>query len=93
MLLLDEPTAGLDPCSRHHVWSLLRERRAGRVILVATQSMEEADTQAGEPRLAPWGAHQGFAGYSPRVGPTAARLVLAGHVLSDSDHQAKLAKG
>ncbi|RLV94598.1 hypothetical protein DV515_00013079 [Chloebia gouldiae] len=30
----------------HHVWSLLRERRAGRVTLVATQSMEEADTQA-----------------------------------------------
>ncbi|OWK58248.1 ATP-binding cassette sub-family A member 8-B [Lonchura striata] len=46
VLLLDEPTAGLDPCSRHHVWSLLRERRAGRVTLVATQSMEEADTQA-----------------------------------------------
>ncbi|XP_054134680.1 ATP-binding cassette sub-family A member 9-like [Melozone crissalis] len=46
VLLLDEPTAGLDPCSRHHVWSVLRERRAGRVTLVATQSMEEADTQA-----------------------------------------------
>uniref|UniRef100_A0A8C3N8J6 Uncharacterized protein n=1 Tax=Geospiza parvula TaxID=87175 RepID=A0A8C3N8J6_GEOPR len=46
VLLLDEPTAGLDPCSRHHVWSLLRERRAGRVTLVATQSMEEADIQA-----------------------------------------------
>ncbi|XP_015501628.1 ATP-binding cassette sub-family A member 9-like isoform X2 [Parus major] len=46
VLLLDEPTAGLDPCSRHHVWSLLRERRAGRVTLVTTQAMEEADAQA-----------------------------------------------
>ncbi|XP_039937767.1 ATP-binding cassette sub-family A member 9-like isoform X2 [Hirundo rustica] len=46
VLLLDEPTAGLDPCSRHHVWSLLRERRAGRVTLFTTQSMEEADAQA-----------------------------------------------
>uniref|UniRef100_A0A8C3V2K4 ABC transporter domain-containing protein n=1 Tax=Catharus ustulatus TaxID=91951 RepID=A0A8C3V2K4_CATUS len=46
VLLLDEPTAGLDPCSRHHIWSALRERRAGRVTLFATQSMEEADAQA-----------------------------------------------
>nr|XP_009482737.1 PREDICTED: ATP-binding cassette sub-family A member 9-like [Pelecanus crispus] len=46
VLLLDEPMAGLDPCSRHHVWSLLKERQAGRVTLFTTQSMEEADTHA-----------------------------------------------
>uniref|UniRef100_A0A8C3EQS5 Uncharacterized protein n=1 Tax=Corvus moneduloides TaxID=1196302 RepID=A0A8C3EQS5_CORMO len=46
VLLLDEPTVGLDPCSRHQVWSLLRERRAGRVTLFTTHSMEEADAQA-----------------------------------------------
>ncbi|XP_068511598.1 ATP-binding cassette sub-family A member 9-like isoform X1 [Anas acuta] len=46
VLLLDEPTAGLDPCSRHHVWSLLKERQPGRVILFTTQSMDEADTHA-----------------------------------------------
>ncbi|KAM9281767.1 ATP-binding cassette sub-family A member 9-like [Morus bassanus] len=46
VLLLDEPTAGLDPCSRHHVWSLLKERQAGRVTLFTTQSMEEADAHA-----------------------------------------------
>ncbi|XP_014738256.1 PREDICTED: ATP-binding cassette sub-family A member 9-like isoform X1 [Sturnus vulgaris] len=46
VLLLDEPTAGLDPCSRHHIWSALRERRAGRATLFTTQSMEEADAQA-----------------------------------------------
>lgn len=54
VLLLDEPTAGLDPCSRHHVWSLLKERQPGRVILFTTQSMDEADTHAGEPRHPPW---------------------------------------
>ncbi|XP_068066113.1 ATP-binding cassette sub-family A member 9-like isoform X2 [Anomalospiza imberbis] len=46
VLFLDEPTAGLDPLSRHRVWSLLREQRAGRVILFSTQLMEEADILA-----------------------------------------------
>ncbi|KAJ1129411.1 hypothetical protein NDU88_007781 [Pleurodeles waltl] len=46
VLLLDEPTAGLDPCSRHHVWTLLKERKAGRVTLFSTQFMDEADILA-----------------------------------------------
>ncbi|XP_066422009.1 ATP-binding cassette sub-family A member 10-like [Molothrus aeneus] len=46
VLLLDEPTAGLDPLSRHRVWSLLQEQRAGRVILFSTQFMDEADILA-----------------------------------------------
>ncbi|XP_037260709.1 ATP-binding cassette sub-family A member 9-like isoform X5 [Falco rusticolus] len=46
VLFLDEPTAGLDPLSRHQVWSLLREYRAGRVILFSTQFMDEADILA-----------------------------------------------
>ncbi|NXS90686.1 ABCAA protein, partial [Jacana jacana] len=45
-LFLDEPTAGLDPLSRHQVWSLLKELRAGRVILFSTQFMDEADILA-----------------------------------------------
>ncbi|NXA72228.1 ABCAA protein, partial [Thryothorus ludovicianus] len=46
VLLLDEPTAGLDPLSRHQVWSLLREQRAGRATLFSTQFMDEADILA-----------------------------------------------
>ncbi|NXC10386.1 ABCA9 protein, partial [Orthonyx spaldingii] len=46
VLFLDEPTAGLDPLSRHQVWSLLREQRAERVILFSTQFMDEADILA-----------------------------------------------
>ncbi|XP_078510414.1 ATP-binding cassette sub-family A member 10-like [Lissotriton helveticus] len=46
VLFLDEPTAGLDPCSRHHVWTLLKERKAGRVTLFSTQFMDEADILA-----------------------------------------------
>ncbi|NWH66418.1 ABCAA protein, partial [Geococcyx californianus] len=46
VLLLDEPTAGLDPLSRHQVWSLLKEHRAGRVVLFSTKFMDEADILA-----------------------------------------------
>ncbi|XP_064532196.1 ABC-type organic anion transporter ABCA8-like [Pseudopipra pipra] len=46
VLFLDEPTAGLDPLSRHQVWSLLREHRVGRAILFSTQFMDEADILA-----------------------------------------------
>ncbi|MEE6521262.1 hypothetical protein FKM82_019385, partial [Ascaphus truei] len=46
VLFLDEPTAGLDPCSRHHVWAMLKERKANRVTLFSTQFMDEADILA-----------------------------------------------
>ncbi|XP_048088794.1 LOW QUALITY PROTEIN: ATP-binding cassette sub-family A member 5 [Alosa alosa] len=46
ILLLDEPTAGMDPCSRHQVWSLLRNRRADRVTVLSTHYMDEADILA-----------------------------------------------
>lgn len=47
ILLLDEPTAGMDPVSRHQVWSLLKSRRAGRVTVLSTHYMDEADILAG----------------------------------------------
>ncbi|XP_060889352.1 ATP-binding cassette sub-family A member 5 [Labrus mixtus] len=46
ILLLDEPTAGMDPCSRHQVWALLKSRRAGRVTVLSTHYMDEADILA-----------------------------------------------
>ncbi|XP_066091783.1 ABC-type organic anion transporter ABCA8-like [Saccopteryx bilineata] len=46
IFLLDEPTAGLDPFSRHRVWNLLKEWKRNRVILFSTQFMDEADILA-----------------------------------------------
>ncbi|KAK2494391.1 hypothetical protein MC885_007675 [Smutsia gigantea] len=47
ILLLDEPTAGMDPCSRHIVWNLLKYRKSNRVTVFSTHFMDEADILAG----------------------------------------------
>jgi ribosome-dependent ATPase len=46
LLILDEPTTGVDPLSRRQFWELIdtmRARRPGMSILVATAYMEEAE--------------------------------------------------
>ncbi|KAK6641556.1 hypothetical protein RUM44_013268 [Polyplax serrata] len=46
IVILDEPTAGVDPYSRRHLWSVLQNRRHGKVILLTTHFMDEADILA-----------------------------------------------
>lgn len=46
LLILDEPTTGVDPLSRRQFWDLidrLRRRRPGMGVIVATAYMEEAE--------------------------------------------------
>jgi ABC-2 type transport system ATP-binding protein len=48
VIFLDEPTAGLDPRSRHTMWQLVRDLVAGGVtIFLTTQHLAEADELAG----------------------------------------------
>jgi ABC-2 type transport system ATP-binding protein len=47
VILLDEPTTGLDPRSRQELWSVVGElRRTGTTVLLTTQYLEEADRLA-----------------------------------------------
>ncbi|EAA07114.4 AGAP010416-PA, partial [Anopheles gambiae str. PEST] len=46
IIILDEPTAGVDPYSRRHMWSILQNRKHGKVILLTTHFMDEADILA-----------------------------------------------
>ena len=44
VIIMDEPTTGLDPRSRRTLWSMLRGLRdAGSFVLLTTHSMEEAE--------------------------------------------------
>ena len=44
LLILDEPTTGLDPTVRHLLWEkVLSYRRAGKTVLVTTHYMHEAE--------------------------------------------------
>ncbi|XP_053160051.1 phospholipid-transporting ATPase ABCA7 isoform X2 [Hemicordylus capensis] len=43
VVILDEPTAGVDPYSRRGIWELLLKYRAGRTIILSTHYMDEAD--------------------------------------------------
>lgn len=46
VIVLDEPTTGMDPVSRRYVWKHISEIKAGRTILLTTHAMEEADLLA-----------------------------------------------
>ncbi|XP_053200580.1 retinal-specific phospholipid-transporting ATPase ABCA4-like [Panonychus citri] len=43
ILILDEPTSGIDPESRRQIWNLLLKLRKDYTILLTTHHMEEAD--------------------------------------------------
>ncbi|CAD8090926.1 unnamed protein product [Paramecium primaurelia] len=42
VLLLDEPTTGLDPISRQQIWNILKEIKQDRCIILTTHYLDEA---------------------------------------------------
>ncbi|XP_037670546.1 ATP-binding cassette sub-family A member 3 isoform X2 [Choloepus didactylus] len=43
VLMLDEPTSGMDAISRRAIWNLLQQQKSERTILLTTHFMDEAD--------------------------------------------------
>ncbi|KAL5708093.1 Phospholipid-transporting ATPase abca1 [Ranunculus cassubicifolius] len=43
VIILDEPTSGMDPYSMRSTWQLIKKMKKGRIILLTTHSMDEAD--------------------------------------------------
>jgi len=43
IILMDEPTTGMDPVSRRHAWSLIQSLKDNTAIIMSTHAMEEAE--------------------------------------------------
>ncbi|CAH8265610.1 unnamed protein product [Arabidopsis lyrata] len=43
IIILDEPTSGMDPYSMRLTWQLIKKIKKGRIILLTTHSMDEAE--------------------------------------------------
>uniref|UniRef100_K3YG46 ABC transporter domain-containing protein n=1 Tax=Setaria italica TaxID=4555 RepID=K3YG46_SETIT len=43
VVFMDEPSTGLDPASRNNLWSVVKEAKKNRAIILTTHSMEEAE--------------------------------------------------
>jgi len=43
IILMDEPTTGMDPVSRRHVWTLIQRLKFEKSIIMSTHAMEEAE--------------------------------------------------
>ncbi len=43
LVLLDEPTAGMDLSARRRLWNMLKNYKNNRIIILTTHYMDEAD--------------------------------------------------
>ena len=93
VLFLDEPTVGLDPQTRNHIWNYIKDlnKREGITVFFTTHYMEEADRVADEVTIIDHGRI--IVSGSPAALKRKARaktledafIKLTGHTLRDED--------
>jgi daunorubicin resistance ABC transporter ATP-binding subunit len=77
VVLLDEPTTGLDPRSRQELWTAVDElRRQGTTVLLTTQYLDEADRLAQRIALVDQGK------IVAQGSPSELKMAIGGNVLS-----------
>ena len=43
IVLLDEPTSGMDPTARRETWEIIKQAKQGKIIILTTHYMDEAE--------------------------------------------------
>ncbi|XP_049449720.1 glucosylceramide transporter ABCA12 isoform X5 [Epinephelus fuscoguttatus] len=43
LVVLDEPTTGVDPCSRRHIWDIVIQHKKNRTVIMSTHHLDEAE--------------------------------------------------
>lgn len=46
VVMLDEPSSGMDAAARRNLWKMLKKNKNGKIIILTTHYMDEADVLA-----------------------------------------------
>ena len=46
VVMLDEPSSGMDTAARRNLWEMLKKNKDGKIIILTTHYMDEADVLA-----------------------------------------------
>ena len=43
IVMLDEPSSGMDTSTRRRLWEMLKKNKTGKIVILTTHYMDEAD--------------------------------------------------